>query len=266
MMKRLINTLCVLGILIITQPAMAQSGTAQLSGKIAGADGNPINAATVNLLHAKDSAIVKTTISKPDGSFTFNGLTANSYQLQISATSYQSYRSGIITITDQKQVSLPVTTLSPVNRTLKAVEVTAQKKFIEQKADRTVVNVNALISNNGANALEVLQNTPGVTVDENGNISFKGKTSVLVLIDDKPTYLSATSLANYLRSLPSSALDKIELMDNPPARYDASGNAGVINIRTKKSNIRGLNGNTSVGYSLGVYGRTTENLTMELPA
>jgi len=262
MMKRLINTLCVLGVLIITQQAMAQSGTAQLSGKIAGADGNPINAATVNLLHAKDSAIVKTTISKPDGSFAFNGLTANSYQLQISATSYQSYRSGIITITDQKQVSLPVTTLSPVNRTLKAVEVTAQKKFIEQKADRTVVNVNALISNNGANALEVLQNTPGVTVDENGNISFKGKTSVLVLIDDKPTYLSATSLANYLRSLPSSALDKIELMDNPPARYDASGNAGVINIRTKKNNIRGLNGNASVGYSLGVYGRTTENLTM----
>jgi outer membrane receptor for ferrienterochelin and colicin len=130
--------------------------------------------------------------------------------------------------------------LDAAAKELTSVTVTANKSFTEQKIDRTVVNVDALISNTGTNALEVLEKTPGVLVDENGAITFKGKSGVLVLIDDKPTYLSATDLAAYLRSLPSSALDKIELMDNPPAKYDAAGNAGVINIKTKKSKAKGL--------------------------
>jgi len=262
MSQKLTTILCVFSIFIGIQSTIAQLPGKQLSGNIAGPDGKPVSAATVTLIGAKDSAIVKTSISKPDGSFVFGALTANTYILQISVTGYRRYSSEAINIRDSSQVTLPLISLIPVSKTLEAVQITAQKKYIEQKADRTVVNVNALMANNGASALEVLQNTPGVTVDENGNISFKGKSSVLVLIDDKPTYLSAASLASYLKSLPSSALDKIELMDNPPARYDAAGNAGVINIRTKKNNIHGLNGSASLGYSQGFYSRTTENLNM----
>jgi hypothetical protein len=262
MVKQLTIALCVLSIFISMQSARAQRSPAQVSGKIAGADGHPVAGATVSLVNAGDSVIVKTTISATDGSFLFGALAPNTYKVQISMTGYQNYHSEPIQVREQNSLKLPLITIAPVNKTLKEVEITAQKKYIEQKPDRTVVNVNALISNNGANALEVLQNTPGVTVDESGTISFKGKSSVLVLIDDKPTYLSTASLANYLRSLPSSALDKIELMDNPPARYDAAGNAGVINIKTKKNTIHGLNGNASVGYSQGFYARTTENLTM----
>ena len=262
MVKKMLAALFICS-MVITKEVRGQGNPAQVSGKIAGAGGQPMAGATVSLLTHKDSATVKTAVSGADGSFLFEGLPANTYRVQISVTGYQNYQSDPIPLrNNQAPVKLPLITMVPVNKTLKAVEITAQKKYIEQKPDRTVVNVNALISNNGANALEVLQNTPGVTVDENGNISFKGKTSVLVLIDDKPTYLSAASLASYLRSLPSSALDKIELMDNPPARYDAAGNAGVINIKTKKNNIRGLNGNASVGFSQGFYARTTENLTM----
>ena len=262
MIKQIITAICVFGVCLAAYPGRAQVSAAQLSGSIAGAEGHALAGATVRLVSANDSAIVKTIISGPDGGFLFEGLIAKAYQLQISATGYQNYRSEIIQVHDQATLKLPLITMAAASKTLKGVEITAQKRYIEQKPDRTVVNVNALISNNGANALEVLQNTPGVTVDENGTISFKGKSSVLVLIDDKPTYLSAASLASYLRSLPSSALDKIELMDNPPARYDAAGNAGVINIRTKKNTIRGLNGSASLGYAQGFYARTTENLTM----
>ena len=147
-------------------------------------------------------------------------------------------------------------------KVLHQVIVTAPKNYIEQKIDRTVVNVGALLSNTGANALEVLEKAPGVIVDGNGTISFKGKSGVLVLIDDKPTYLSAANLATYLRSLPSSSLEKIELMDNPPARYDAAGNAGVINIRTKKSTLVGLNGTASASYGQAIYGQTNESLNL----
>ncbi|HSC36683.1 MAG TPA: Plug domain-containing protein, partial [Chitinophagaceae bacterium] len=113
--------------------------------------------------------------------------------------------------------------------TLRTVVVTAKKKWVEQKLDRTIINVDAMITAAGSNALEVLTKSPGVMVDMNGNISLNGKHNVLVLIDDKPTYMSAQDLADYLRSLPAGILDKIELMSNPPARYDASGSA-IINI------------------------------------
>jgi hypothetical protein len=125
-----------------------------------------------------------------------------------------------------------------------------------------VVNVGALASNAGANALEVLEKTPGVQVDADGNITFKGKSGVLVMIDDKPTYLSAANLATYLRSLPSTALDQIELMENPPAKYDAAGNAGVINIKTKKNTIRGFHAVASADYSQGFYSHHSESINM----
>jgi hypothetical protein len=167
-----------------------------------------------------------------------------------------------VIVSQQNTVNLPAIILSPTGKALNEVTVTAQKSFIEQKIDRTVVNVGALISNTGTNALEVLQKTPGVQVDADGNITFKGKSGVLVMIDDKPTYLSAANLATYLRSLPSSSLDQIELMDNPPAKYDAAGNAGVINIKTKKNTIRGFNAVVSVDDEQGFYGRTNESINM----
>lgn len=139
----------------------------------------------------------------------------------------------------------PDTLKKPVD--LKEVKISAKKNFIEQKIDRTVLNVDALISATGTNALELLEKAPGVTVDQEGNISLKGQQGVVVLIDNRPTYLSATALAAYLKSLPSGSISQIELIPNPPARYDAAGSAGLINIRTKKSLISGLNGSVNLG-------------------
>jgi outer membrane receptor protein involved in Fe transport len=106
--------------------------------------------------------------------------------------------------------------------------------MVEHHIDRTVVNVDAMISAAGSTVLEVLDKAPGIIVDENGGVTLNGK-SVRILIDDKPTYLSGDDLANYLRALASSNVDQLELMPNPPAKYDAAGNGGIINIRTKRS-------------------------------
>ncbi|NQX54560.1 outer membrane beta-barrel protein [Pedobacter panaciterrae] len=134
---------------------------------------------------------------------------------------------------------------------LKEVKISGKKSFIEHKIDRTVINVDALISNAGSNALEVLEKAPGVMVDQDGKISLKGQQGVVVLIDNRPTYLSEAALTAYLKSLPSGSISQIELIPNPPARYDAAGGAGIINIRTKKSLISGWNGsiNAGTGYS-----------------
>ncbi len=112
----------------------------------------------------------------------------------------------------------------------------------------------------GVTALAVLENAPGVIVSSEGAVSLKGKSGVVIFIDDKHTYLSDADLTNYLKSLPSGTLDKIEIMPNPPARYDAAGNAGVINIRTKKNRSGGFNGGVNLAFGQGKYTRTNNSL------
>jgi hypothetical protein len=145
---------------------------------------------------------------------------------------------------------------------LNQVVVSSKKPLYEIKIDRTVVNVDASPSNVGANVIEVLEKAPGVNVDKDGNISLKGKNAVLVMIDGRPSYLSPADLFNYLKSLPATSIDQIELMTNPPAKYDASGNAGVINIKTKKTKIMGFNGTYNSSFGQGVYNRNSNSLNM----
>ena len=240
----------------------AQTTGGKISGTILDDTKKPLDGATVILLAAKDSSVISNQLANTDGSFAFQNVKDNTYIVKVTYIGYKNYNSSYIVVAGEKAVKLPAITLSATGKTLSGVGVTAQRSFIQQKIDRTVVNVGALISNTGANALEVLEKTPGVQVDADGNITFKGKSGVLVMIDDKPTYLSAQNLATYLKSLPSSALDQIELMDNPPAKYDAAGNAGVINIKTKKNTIRGFNAVVSANYAQGFYKRTNESINM----
>lgn len=242
--------------------AHAQSATGGISGSVLDEGKKPLGGATVILLTAKDSVQVSSQLAKPDGSFNFQNLKNNTYRIIATYIGYKNFRSSYVTVAQQTPVTLPAFILSPVGKTLNEVSVTAQKSYVEQKVDRTVINVGSLASNTGANALEVLEKTPGVQVDADGNITFKGKSGVMVMIDDKPTYLSAANLATYLRSLPASSLNQIELMDNPPAKYDAAGNAGVINIKTKKNLTRGFNAVASANFAQGYYGRMNESINL----
>jgi hypothetical protein len=134
--------------------------------------------------------------------------------------------------------------------------VRAQKPFIEQKIDRTIVNIAGSITATGSSAWEVLQKLPGVAVDNSSNtVSLQGKSGVTIYIDGKPTYLSGEQLANMLKSMNAGTIQSIEVMPHPPTSYDAEGNAGVINILTKRSKMKGFNGTLTAGYSQGRYPR-----------
>src|SRR5215218_192383 len=124
--------------------------------------------------------------------------------------------------TAQTKKSDPATD-STKRKELAAVTITGKRAPVEQKIDRTIVNVEALISNTGTTALDVLENSPGITVDKEGDISLKGKEGVMILVDGRPTHLSGPDLANMLRNMASSQMDQVEIMTNPPAKYDASG-------------------------------------------
>lgn len=147
-------------------------------------------------------------------------------------------------------------------KVLKAVAVTAQKSnYIEYHLDKVVVNVSGLIGMTGGNAVDILNSAPGVFVDESGSINLKGRGGVLIYIDDKPTQLAGTDLVNYLKSLPTAMIDKIELMSNPSAKYNADGTA-IINIRTKKNKTAGFNGSVSLSAGYGRYFKSTNSILL----
>lgn len=233
----------------------------QIKGRVIGMDRIPIDHATVRIRLADATNIVQEAKSDSTGYFMLRVPEKGKYIIAVSALGMDSLTISL-TLSDQIRVSLEDIVLSTHANHLAEVVIVGKKAYIEQKIDRTVINVGALISNEGANALEVLEKSPGVVVDANGNITFKGKSGVMVLIDGKQTYLSGNNLAGYLKSLPSSTLDQIELMDNPPARYDAGGNSGVINIKTKKSKAIGLNGSIAASFAQAHKAQTSESANL----
>lgn len=158
--------------------------------------------------------------------------------------------------------SMDSANLYPFNKQLEGVVITGQKtKFIENQLDKTVINPNAILSASGGNIIDILNIAPGVVVDVNGTISLKGRENVTVFIDDKPSHLSGSDLITYLRSLPVSMIDKIELISNPSSKYNAEGGA-IINIRTKKIKSRGFNGNVALNTSYTRYLKSNNSLLL----
>ena len=219
--------------------------------------------ATVKLHRLPDSSFVQGTVSNESGKFSLIKITSGQYFLKITSLSYKEYKGVNITLNDQNpSITLPTIFLLPAKEmALNEVTVKARKPLMEEQIDRTVVNLEAMIAAPSLNSHEVLERTPGVQIDANGNITLNGKQGVLVLIDGRPTYMSGNDLAAYLKSLPGVVLEKLELMDNPPAKYEAAGGA-IINIILKKNRTLGFTGNLALGASLGKFPRSNNSLNV----
>jgi iron complex outermembrane receptor protein len=250
-----------LALIIATLSGFAQNPNHRITGTVIDGSQKTIAAATIALARAKDSASIKFSVADKAGKFVFENIPNGRYLVVITAVGHQKGYSETFDLSENTAaVELKTIELIPVSKSMGGITVTAKKPLIEQKIDRTVVNVDASITNVGSSALEVLEKSPGITVDKDGNISLKGKEGVLVLVDGRPTQLSGADLANMLRSMHANQLDQIEIMTNPPARFDAAGNAGVINIKTKKNKQAGYNGSVSLGYGQGRYPKFNEGI------
>ena len=251
-----------IAIITLSFSSQAQKGAGRVSGQVIDGNTKTIEAATITLLRAKDSSVAKLSAANKDGNFVFENVADGKYLVSITAVGHTKGFSETFEITPSNaNVTLKTIELVPVAKNLTGVTVAAKKPLIEQKIDRTIVNVEASITNVGTSALEVLEKSPGVSVDKDGNISLKGKQGVQVYIDGRPSYLSGADLAIYLRNLSSNQLDQIEIMTNPPAKYDAAGNAGIINIKTKKTKQFGYSGSLSSTWAQGRYPKVNESFT-----
>lgn len=246
----------------ISLPAIAQPSDGSITGKVTDAGQKPVAAASVFLFRLPDSLKMANTITDSTGVFLFEGISSGKYTLLVSATGFKEASATLTYQTGQGKTEAAIPALEPVTAELNNVTVTGRRPPIEVFADKTVVNVEATLSNTGATALEVLEKSPGVTLDRDGNMRLRGKANPLVLIDGKPTYLAPAELVSLLNSMNASQLDQIELMTNPPAKYDAAGNGGVINIKTKKNRQKGFNGSASAAYNQARYASGNGSLNL----
>lgn len=260
-MKKMITLLASLVVGSFFMVSQAQTNQPAVEGIVYDDAQKSLESASASLLKASDSSQVRATVTDKSGRFQFENIPLGRYLVRISAVGYSKVYSPVFEYS-KSSIVLNSLVLPKHSEELTAVAVTSKKLFFEQKADRMVVNVDASPSNAGTNVMELLERSPGVSVDKDGNISLKGKQGVMVMIDNKPTYLNPSQLANYLKSLPSSAVEQLEIMTNPSAKYDAAGNSGIINIKTKKNKVKGFNGSLTLTETQGVYAKPGASLNM----
>lgn len=229
-----------------------QAFAGSITGSVADVDGIALGTANVILLSEDDKTLIKSALTEEDGTFVLSDIADGNYLLKITMLGYTEYSKAGVTIKGVN-VDMGKLVLERSTTTLKQVSVRAQKPLIEVKADRLIVNVENSIVSSGSSALEVLARSPNVNVDQDDNISIKGRQGVTVMIDGRPMAISGTDLANMLKSMPSSTIEKIEIISNPGAKYDAAGVGGIINIKTKRTKKAGVSGSANTSIAQGVY-------------
>ncbi|MDH3649635.1 MAG: TonB-dependent receptor [Saprospiraceae bacterium] len=232
------------------QVSLAKSN-GSVGGTVLSETGEVISYATLMLNRSADSSLFKAGVSELDGSFQFANVPDGSYILQISYVGFTEYYSDVINLRNGEKVSLPAIELGEKTEELDEIVVKAARQLVEVHPDKTVFNVEGSINAAGNDAMELLRKAPGVVVDNNDNILLQGKSGVKIYIDGKPSPLSTSDLANYLKTMQSTEIDAIEIISNPGARYEAEGNAGIVNIRLKKDKSLGTNGSLNLGYRQG---------------
>ncbi len=223
-----------------------------ITGIVKDDQGKAVDKTTVSLLRAKDSSVVKLSVTDNEGKYKFE-TEAGQYLISASHVAYNTVYSSTVEVSGAGEVKAAELSLVKKEGSLQGVTVTTLKPMIEVKADKMIVNVEGTMNAVGNDALELLRKSPGVTVDKDDNISLAGKNGVQVYIDGKPSPLSGADLANYLKSMQSAQIENIEIISNPSAKYEAAGNAGIINIRLKKNKAFGTNGSANLGYVQGHY-------------
>lgn len=227
--------------------------TATVRGLVQDARNQAVPFSTVMLLNAPDSSLVKALVADETGAYSFATLRAGVYRVSVTGVGYEQGYSETITLTDSQALTMPTFKLAEVSKQLSEVKVSARKPLLEVSPEKTVLNVESSITSAGSSALEVLQKAPGVIVDPSDNLIVQGKNGTRIYINGKLSPLTQGDLAAYLRTLQATDIEAIEIITQPSARYDASGNAGIINIRLRKNKNYGTNGSVTAGFAQGKY-------------
>jgi len=232
-----------------------------LSGVIADSLQAPVPFIPLALLNAKDSSIVKGTNTNDKGYFIFENINPGKYLIKIESVGFKTIFSSQYLIDTLLETKVGTIVLQSSGVNLEEVSISVIKNPIEFKGGNIIVNVEDSPLAVGNSAYDLITRLPGVMV-ENDNISILGKSGVKIFINDRILQMSGAQLVAFLRGLNASSIEKIEILNNPPARYDASGGAGILNIKTKKIKITGFSGGLNHAFSQGYYNKNVSGLAL----
>ena len=247
---------------LLAYVTVAQSKTVVISGLVK--DGKTAEAlpfVNVILKRAADTVFVGGTVTDTAGRFSLPGVPSGDYRVEISYLGYETSRQRLFVGSLSDFLELPPVALQPTASTsLKEVTVSAGRtEEVSNKLDRKTYTLADNITQGGGSVLQAMQNLPGVTVQD-GKVALRGNDKIMVLVDGKQTALTGIGGQTSLDNLPASAVERIEIINNPSARYDANGNGGIINIIYKKSRQEGFNGKVGLAGGLGALWVRQENL------
>lgn len=265
----------------LTSPQEAfPKGDGKVTGVVVDDSSQPVEYATVALIDPKISKPVDGTVCDDKGRFFITKIAEGTYKLTISFIGFETKSFDVTIAGKNDHVDLGTVTLNTTAKVLSEVTVEGQKALIEERVDRTVYNAENDATTRGGDATDVLKRVPLLSVDFDGNVSLRGSSNVRVLINNKPSTIAASSVADALKQIPADQIKSVEVITSPSAKYDAEGTGGIINIITKKNTLQGatlninssagirgsnlgLNGNYrkgKLGLSLGGWGRANYNM------
>ena len=279
-MKKLIFLLMMVGSIGFVR-AQVPSGNGAITGTLLdSADSKPISFATATLSDPGTKKTIDGSMANDNGIFTIPNLAPGTYTLTLSFMGYKTKTlTGVTVAGNDSKVMLGTIRLSLSSNVLSEVTIVGQRALIEEKVDRLVYNAENDISNKGGDATDVLRKVPMLSVDLDGNVSMRGSQNIMILINNRPSTITAGSVADAMKQIPSDMIKSVEVITSPSAKYDAEGSAGIINIITKKNTLQGgflsidaaaglrgsnlgLNGSyktEKMGFSLGGFGRAGYN-------
>jgi outer membrane receptor protein involved in Fe transport len=269
---------------ILAGSALAATDTDKANIKITGTimdsvTQKPVEFANIALMKADSNTPIDGAVADQEGQFTINKVApGENYKVVISFIGFES-KTIYVKAEEKKDIDLGKVIISPTPQVLKEITVEGQKAIIEERVDRTIYNAENDATAKGGDATDVLKRVPMLSVDLDGNVSLRGNQNIMVLINNKPSTIMASSVADALKQIPADQIKTVEVITSPSAKYDAEGSAGIINIITKKNTLEGLtlnidagvglrgsnlglNGNYrkgKMGFSLGGFGRANYN-------
>ena len=255
------NTIKILKTIILSIVTSAFSlGQSTINGQIKEND-NPVSFANVLLLNPTDSSLVKGAVTDSEGNFKIEIRKAGNYMVKTTSIGYKTEFSTIQVSSNDKNIDLGTLVMEENTHQLDEVVINAKKPMFEQKIDRTVMNVQSSITASSGSALDILEKAPGVTIDRANNaLSMGGKQGVRIMINGKMSRMPLPAVVQMLDGINAENVGSVELITTPPAKYEAEGNAGIINIVLKQTTDEGTNGSISVFAGYGIEEKTGGNL------
>ncbi len=237
----------------------AQSQSYKINGSIVSDKAEKL--AGISVLLFANNKLIKAEITNVEGKFTFQNSASGTYSLKTSFIGYEEFVLPSVVV-NSSNIELPILTIKETSAQLSEVVIVKEKPMIQVLAEKTVFNIENTINAIGSSGFELLRKAPGVIIDNNDNLIVEGKSGVLIYIDGKQSFLSGADLTNYLKTIQANDIEAIEIITQPSSKYDAAGNAGIVNIKLKKNKNFGTNGTFSTGLNLGEFGTSVNSLSL----